>query len=363
MSSGRFRAAIAIALLTAAVAILLRYESARYEATGAASSCAKLGSQCDAVQTSAYAKVLGVSLATWGALGALVLATSLLASRREPSLLVAAGTVAALSVGAVLYTAFAAWVKLGKFCLYCSVMQAGFLALAVLVVPAAWRARSLLPRRPLLLGGSMAAFLLALALSGEAYASERTRLRRIFSLSSGKGMRLDIADSLLLGDPTTRISAVLFFDFGCPFCRECCRKAFELVRQHPRCVHFWFKHYPLDRECNSTLSQTMHATACRGGLAGQAAQALKLDAQALGVVFGFQEDQFSKLVLAKIGEDLGVPAATWARHLAAPKTKEIVDRDIAEGNAMNLRFVPIAFVNGREVDTQRLAETIGQLCR
>ncbi len=362
MSPGRFRAAVALALLTAAVAILLRYESARYEATGAASSCAILGSECDAVQTSAYAKVLGVSLATWGALGALVLLSLLLASRREPSLLAAAGAVAALSVGAVLYTAFAAWVLLGKFCLYCSVMQAGFLALAVLLVPAAWRARALLPRRPLLLGGAMAAFLLVLARSGEAYASERTRLVQAYS-PPGKGMRLDISDSLLLGDPTTRVSVVLFFEFGCPFCRECCRKAAELVRQHPRCVHFWLKHYPLERECNRTLSQTMHATACRGALAGQAAQGLKLDAQALGVIFGYQEDQFGKLVLAKIGEDLGVPAATWAAHLAAPKTKEIVDRDIAEGNALNLRVVPVAFVNGRAVDTQRLADTIGQLCR
>jgi len=362
MSPGRFRVALFIALLTAAVALLLRFESARYEATGAASSCAKLGSECDAVQTSAYAKVMGVSLATWGALGALVLASLLLLSRKEPSLLVFAGAVAALSVGGVLYTAFAAWVKLGKFCLYCSVMQAGFLALAVLVGPAAWRARGLVPRRPLRLGGAMAAFLLALALSGEAYARERIRLVRTFT-PPGKGMRLDISDALLLGDPTTRISVVLFFDFGCPFCRECCRKAAELVRRHPRCVHFWLKHYPLERECNRTLSQTMHATACRGALAGQAAQAKKLDAQALGVIFGYQEDQFGKLVLARIGEDLGVPAGEWAELLAAPRTKEIVDRDIAEGNALNLLVVPVAFVNGRQVDTQRLADKIGQLCR
>ncbi|MFI5403504.1 MAG: vitamin K epoxide reductase family protein, partial [Planctomycetota bacterium] len=144
MSPGRFRAAIAAALVTALVALLLRYESARHEATGAASSCAMLGSECDAVQVSAYAKVMGVSLATWGAMGAVLLLVTLLASRREPTLLLVAGAIAAFGVLVVPYTAFTSWVKLGKFCLYCSVMQTGFLALAVLVLPAAWRARALL---------------------------------------------------------------------------------------------------------------------------------------------------------------------------------------------------------------------------
>lgn len=363
MSPGRFRAAIAVALLTALVALVLRYESARHEATGAASSCAKLGSDCDAVQLSAYAKVMGVSLATWGAAGALVLLLWLLASRREPALLPVTGAVAALAAAVVPYTAFVSWVRLGKICLYCSVMQAGFVAFAILVVPAAWRARALLPRRPLLLAGTVSGVLLALALSGEAYAAERTRLVRMFGPSSGKGMRLDVSDSLLLGDPKTRVEVVLFFEFGCPYCRECYRKAAETVRKHPHCVHFWFKHYPLERECNATLTQTIHATACRGAIAGQAAQALRLDAKALGVIFGYQEDQFGKPVLARIGEDLGVPKGTWADLLASPKTKAIVDRDIAEGNAMNLHKVPIAYVNGREVDTERLPDTIGRLCK
>ncbi len=363
MSPGRYRAAIAVALLTAVVALVLRYESARYEATGAASTCSKLGSDCDAVQTSDYAKVMGVSLATWGALGAVLLLVMLLESRREPALLLVAGALAAFAVLVVPYTAFTSWVKLKKFCLYCSVMQAGFLALAVLVVPAAWRARALLPRRPLLLCGAIAAILFALARSGEAYASERIRLKRLFAPSSGKGMRLDVSDTLLLGDPKTRVEVVLFFDFGCEFCRACCAKAAELVRKYPRCVHVWLKHYPLERECNATLAKTVHHTACRGAVAGQAAQALRLDARAVEVLFGYQEDHFGKPVVARIGEDLGVPAATWAELVASPKTKAIVDRDIAEGNALQLPHVPVAYVNGRAVDTARLGDTIGQLCK
>jgi len=365
MSETRFRAALAVALVTVLVALFLRYESAHHEITGEASSCSAFGSaklDCDAVQASAYAKVLGVSLATWGAMGAGILLLWLLASRREPALLPMTGAAAAMAVPVVLYTAFVSWVKLGKICVYCSAMQAGFLAFAVLVGPAAWRARASLPRRPLLLGGVMAAILLALALSGEAYTSERVRLGSIFGRSAGKGLRLDISDTLLLGKPDSPVSVVLFFDFGCPMCRACVATATELVRDYPDCVHVRFKHYPLERECNETLSKTIHTSACRAALAGQAAQSQGLDAQALKAIFGHQEDGFSKFVLGQIGKEIGA-GATWNELLQSPKTKALVDRDIAEGNTLGLRVVPTAFVNGREVDPKRLDETIGQLCR
>jgi uncharacterized membrane protein/predicted DsbA family dithiol-disulfide isomerase len=365
MSPARYRTALAVALATALVALFLRYESARHEATGKASSC-HIGESgkfdCDAVQTSVYAKVMGVSLATWGALGAATLFLWLLASRREPMLLVAAGVAAAVAVGVVLYTAVVSWGVLKKVCVYCSVMQAGFLAFAILVVPAAWKARASLPRSPLLLGGTIAGILLALALSGEAYASERIRLGRMFSTPDGKGLRVDISDTLVLGDPATRVSVVLYLDFGCPACRECSRKAVELVKKYPDCVHFRLKHYPLDRDCNQQLTEVLHPAACRAAVAGQAAQGLGLDAKAVPLIFGHQEDGFGPLVLKKVGEELGVPAAKWAEALASPQAKALVERDIAEGNALGLRQVPVAYVNGRNVDAARIEDTIKKLC-
>jgi uncharacterized membrane protein/predicted DsbA family dithiol-disulfide isomerase len=367
MSPARYRAALAVALVTALVALFLRYESARHEATGRASSCSALlpgldRVDCDAVQTSAYAKVMGVSLATWGALGATTLLVWLLASRREPALLVATGVAAAFAVCVVVYTAAVSWAVLGKICLYCTVMQAGFLAFAALVVPAAWKARASLPRRPLLLGGTIAGILLALALSGEAYAAERARLGRMFWSPSGKGLRLDVSDTLVLGNPDTRVSVVLFLDFGCQACRECSRKAGELVKKYPSSVHFRLKHYPLDRECNKELSAVLHPAACRAAVAGQAAEGLGLDEKAVPLIFQHQEDGFGPIVLKRIGEELGVPPAKWAEALASPHTKALVERDLAEGNALGLRQVPVAYVNGRPVDASRIEDTIKKLC-
>ncbi|HEX5136691.1 MAG TPA: thioredoxin domain-containing protein [Planctomycetota bacterium] len=365
MSPARYRAALAVALATTLVALFLRYESARFEATGSPSSCHIAESavfDCDAVQTSKYAKFLGVSLATWGGLGGATLFCWLLASRRATGFLVMAGIAAAVGACAVLYTATVSWFLLGKVCLYCSAMQAGFLGLAILVVPPAWRARAVsLPRRPFLLGGTTAAVLLALALSGEAYAQESARLQRIFEPST-KGLRLDVSDTLVLGSPDTRVSVVLFVDFGCPACRECTRKAAELVKKYPASVHFRLKHYPLDKECNRQLPSVVHVSACRAALAAQAAQEAGKGAEAVPLVFEHQDDGFSKAVLARIGQELGVPAAKWAENLGSATVQAIRDRDIAEGNELGLRQVPVAFVNGQWVDTSRLEETISKLC-
>jgi len=76
-----------------------------------------------------------------------------------------------------------------------------------------------------------------------------------------------------------------------------------------------------------------------------------------------REDGFSPIVLNAIGDELMVPRAKWAELLASPGVKALMDRDIAEGNALQLPHVPVAYVNGRPVDSQRLPETIDRLCQ
>jgi uncharacterized membrane protein/predicted DsbA family dithiol-disulfide isomerase len=364
MGRARLRAALAVALATAAVALFLRYETAERRVTGEASSCRITDTlDCDAVQDSRYAAVLGVPLSVWGGAGALALFGLLLAARRgEPAFLAAAGGVAALSGVAVVYTAAVSWFVLGKVCLYCTAMQLGSVVLAILVVPPGWRARREVRARPVWLAGTIGAAVLAVALAGEAYAAKRTSLLRLFTLPGGNAMRLDVSDTLVLGDPATPISVLVFFHFKCPHCRDCFRVATALVEKYPRCVHYRFKHHPLERDCNPELRGTGAVGACQAAVAGQAARSLGLDAQAMKLLFDHQEQGFGKLVLDKVASDLGIAPDKWAALLASPRIRALVDRDIREANALRLRGVPVAYVNGRSADPGRLAETIGRLC-
>jgi hypothetical protein len=127
-------------------------------------------------------------------------------------------------------------------------------------------------------------------------------------------------------------------------------------------VHFRFKHNPLDRECSPWLPATLHATACRAAKAGQAAQGLDLDAQALKVIFGYLDRGFSKQALEAAGRELGVPPETWKAALESTRTRALLERDLADVQALGFTSAPVAYVNGRAADSARLAETVGRLC-
>jgi len=373
MSGPRRIAAVAVALLVVAAGVVLRVESARREATGAASSCgvvAKWASlpesvDCDAVQDSPYAKVGGVSLSTLGAAAHAVLALWLLLAAAGGTLLVAAGALAALNVLAAAGTAYLAWFVVGKVCLYCMVMQAGILALAVLVVPPAWRALRQGPARGDGWKGALAAAtVVAVFLAGDAYAARRAGLVKLYQAPPGKAVRLDVSDCIVVGDPATDLSVLIFFDFGCRYCKATVREVMREVRTHPESVHLVLKHYPLEKHCNPHLDATVHPASCEAAVAGQAAVALGPPEPVIEWLFEKQEKGygFGALVLKQLGPRVGVEdPAEWQRRMDAPEVHDLVQRDIAEGNALQLRAVPSVYINGRAVQHDQAALRVRKL--
>ncbi|MHC4547479.1 MAG: vitamin K epoxide reductase family protein [Planctomycetota bacterium] len=364
MSRTRSHLAVGLALLTAVLALVLRFETARHEATGRASSCRwSERVDCDLVQASAYAKVFGVSLSTWGAAGSLVLVAWLIGARRlGPTLLVGAGALAAFNFLVALLTAYLSWFELGAVCLYCSAMQLSIVAVAVVVVPAALRARSAgLRREPALLGGLIGALILGLAVAGDSYASRRAELLQLYTRPQGNALRSDLSDVAQLGNPTADISVVIFFDFGCPRCDECYRKARYLLRKHPDQLHFVFKNWPLDRACNPTLSSTQHPASCRAALAGLAAQRLGHGAGALAYLFDKRTEGFSWPVIEGLARSLDVPWQEFETVFQSPEMRYLLARDVVEGNALRLDGVPTAWINGRLIDASRLVERVERL--
>ena len=363
MTSIRRNAAIVVAALTVLLALWLRYETAMHEITGAASSCSLSEIfDCDAVQASEYAKVMGVSLSTWGAAGNLILLLWLVGSRRGgATLLAAAGALATFNLLAAGYALYLSWFELETFCLYCAGMQLGSLALFVLIVPRTLPARERLRPRALAFGGFLAAGILLLALAGESYAAQRTGLLRLFAQPGGQAMRLDISDTMTLGDPSTPISVVIFFDFGCPHCNACYDKAAYLAEKYPDKVHFRFKHFPLDRSCNPELDGTAHPAACLAAAAGQAAAGLGKSEEALEYLFENRRFGFTPDILDGLGKKLGVPAERWIGLRTAAAMKKLVARDIDDGNLLDLAYVPAVFVKGRFTDANLLVETVETL--
>ena len=362
MSRRRFLLALTLALLTILLALVSRWEAAHHFITGEASSCRISDAlDCDKVQSSEYSRVLGISLATWGLTGGVLLAVLLVLSRTTGSAvyLKLAGALAAFDLLAALALFGIASFAIGALCLYCLGIQLCGLALAFVVIPPAWRAPLTGAVRPALATSALAAaVLLLLTFAGETWVLERSEFLRAHTRPKGTTLRVDVADALTVGNPDTPISVLIYFDFGCPACRACSFKALDLTQRFPAQVHVVFKHWPLDAECNPS-SPTIHAGACRAALAGQAAALAGRSRAALLRIF--QITDFYPHVLRGLATDFQVAPDRWKELLASAEVKRLVDRDIAEGNSMRFNQVPMVYVNGRNIDPQRLVQRVERL--
>jgi uncharacterized membrane protein len=362
----RLKAAIGVCAAAVLLALFMRWEAAQREISGAASTC-RISDRwdCDVVQSSRWGKFGGVSMSTWGAAGYLILLVWLLAARRRPGLLPLAGAVAAFSLGVSAMMAYISAEQIGAFCLYCTILQVASLVVATLVVPPAYR--DFVERRRAAPGFATltAAIVIGLAFTGDAWAARRAELLGLYQPYEGKAVRIDVSDCMLLGDPDTPHSVLIYFSFGCPRCRACYDKSAQLVEKYPRQVHFLFKHWPLDMECNPELVQTGNPAACRAAHAGQAAALDGHSAEALKYFFDLarHREPFSRLAIDKFGRLLGYTAEAWRAKVESPRVTELVRRDIDEGNALHYVAIPVTYVDGRRINPARLEEYVERICR
>jgi uncharacterized membrane protein/protein-disulfide isomerase len=355
----RLKLAIACALIACGLGLMLRYETAIHEITGADSSCTvneKIN--CDAVQSSKYAKLFGVSVSLLAVAGSALFAILLLLRPRfGETMLVIAGLFGGLNaLTSLVYLGISLFV-LGVNCLYCNGIQILSIVSFVLIAPLAWRARSAGVSR-LSIGSTafVSGVLLLFLFLGDSYAREQTRLGKVRDFTQGgERMRVEVSDAIVLGDPVrgAENSYVVYFDFGCPNCLKCYRMASAIVKRAPDRAHFFFKHWPLDRECNKTLNQTSHPNSCRAAAAGTAAAAHGKSAEALATLFDMN-NLFTTGRLTAISTKLGIDPETWKASFDSDAAKKVVLRDVGEGNRLDLSGVPAVFLNGRRMQDMRL---------
>lgn len=355
----RPKLAISCALIACVLGLLLRYETAVHEITGADSSCTVNQTiNCDVVQSSEYAKLLGVSVSLIAVAGsALFVILLLLRPRFGDSMLVIAGLFGgANALASLVYLGFSLFV-LGVNCLYCNGIQALSIAAFVFVAPVAWSARTAgLPHVTVGATALASGVLLLFLLLGDNYANEKTRLGKVRDFAQGgEMMRVEVSDAIVLGDPVrgAENSFVVYFDFGCPNCLKCYRMASAIVKREPDRAHFFFKSWPLDRECNKKLTQTSHPNSCRAAAAGATAAALGKSNEGIAALFDMNK-LFTTGRLRALGSSLGIDQKTWEAEFGSDAMKRIVQRDVEEGNLLELSGVPAVFLNGRRIQDMRL---------
>lgn len=155
---------------------------------------------------------------------------------------------------------------------------------------------------------------------------------------------------LIIASDGAKVLVVKFNDFQCPACGQSYLQYKPIFAkydaEHPGAVKLVLKDYPLNRECNDGLSQTIHPAAC------EAAVAVRLS------LFHNRVDAMEEWLYTH-QPSLTPPSVRQAAHDVAnvtdfdakyASTLAIVKGDVALGRQLGVKSTPTFFINGIKIE-------------
>ncbi len=152
----------------------------------------------------------------------------------------------------------------------------------------------------------------------------------------------------MLAVPTdgAKVLIVKFNDYQCPPCRMTYEQYKPIIAKYqgmyPGKVKFVTKDFPLNSECNSTVTATMHASACDAAVAVRLARA-KGHAEAMEEWLFANQPQLTPDMVKQAVKSIGGVNDFDAQYA---KTLDLVKGDIAMGAALQVHSTPTFFING-----------------
>lgn len=143
----------------------------------------------------------------------------------------------------------------------------------------------------------------------------------------------------LIGPADAPIVIVEFSDFTCSFCRSQEKVIKRIMAEYPDKIKLIWKDYP---------------EASRDSRSYQAAVAARC-AEAQGAFWSYhdllfnQETVLNKQTFLKLADSLKLNNKKFAGCLEEQRTKEIIEDNITEANALAINGVPFMFINSQEV--------------
>jgi predicted DsbA family dithiol-disulfide isomerase/uncharacterized membrane protein len=334
---------------------------------------------CDVVLSSSYAYVAGIPVGWWAALayvlfavGSVIAMRSKRATRRRQ----VATALFAAAVGAVGYSLFLACVAfliLRAVCLLCGglyVVNAGLLVATWLLVTAVRaegraggrqaggaRART----RWIATGAAVAVLTFVVlawwegsrnpgALSAEEVAEKYPDFYKWYT--SQPIVDAEIPPGHEKGETEAGDSAEVviteFSDFECHFCAEAYRNLKRVLPRFGAQAQLRFHHFPLDSDCNPSVSRTIHPHACLAAMASECAARQ-------GRFWGYHDLLFENQHalgrddLVRYADELGLDHAKFLDCLGGDASRRAVDADVREGMRLGVTSTPTFFINGRKV--------------
>jgi protein-disulfide isomerase len=151
--------------------------------------------------------------------------------------------------------------------------------------------------------------------------------------------------------PATRlhetVEIVEFIDWQCPSCAAAYTAYRPIVDKYVQsgAVTFVAKDYPLNPDCNPAVPTRVHGAACEAAVAVRLARERGQADTMIAQLFADQRSLTPERVRSLAQATLGLEPAEWPEHYS--RLIADIRRNANEGAAMNVRFTPTFFINGR----------------
>jgi len=326
---------------------------------------------CDIVNSSRFASVLGVPVA-YGALAVYLLLAAIcvaeLWGNTKPRALAYARGLGAFAVIYSVYLAFISVSVLQALCVFCVALYAVNIGLAAV---GWWRPPAPRVRFLGLLAGDLKQLRSGFQLWPAQLGLVSLLVGAVVLRQLGVSMQSEepvFSSNVVVSGQITRVAVgheegpadaplvvMEFIDFECPFCKRAAVVIDQLRSQYAGQVRFVLKHHPLDRACNTALRRGAHRRAC------QAADAA-VCAGRQGRLWQFQTEVFARGVgdneIEDAAQAIGLDVAAWRQCRWAESSREIVKADIEDGLRVGVRGTPSFIVGDRLVSGKKGLEEL-----
>jgi uncharacterized membrane protein/protein-disulfide isomerase len=148
-----------------------------------------------------------------------------------------------------------------------------------------------------------------------------------------------------------KVLIVKFNDYQCPACAQSFLQYKPILAkceaEHPGAVKLVLKDYPLNRDCNDNITQTLHPSACDAAVAVRLAR-LHNRGDAMEDWFYTHQPQMTPSIVRQAARDVGQVTDFDAQYRT---TLSLVKGDVALGRTLALRGTPTFFINGVRIES------------
>ena len=155
---------------------------------------------------------------------------------------------------------------------------------------------------------------------------------------------------LIVPQDGAKVLVVKFNDFQCPACGQSYlqyKPVFaKYEAEHPGDVKLVMKDYPLNRDCNDAMGQTIHPAACDAAVAVRLAKAHN-KSEAMEEWLYTHQPAMTPPSVRQAARDIGQVADFDAKYQAQ---LSLVKGDVALGRQLAIKSTPTFFINGVKVE-------------